>query len=38
MVSVALGVLTLIGGLIVSSWYLAVIRPEIAAAEEGQIR
>jgi hypothetical protein len=38
MVSVALGVLTLIGGLIVSSWYLAVIRPEIAAAEEGQVR
>jgi hypothetical protein len=37
MVSVGLGVLTVIGGLAVSGWYLAVIRPEIAAAEEGQV-
>jgi hypothetical protein len=28
---------TIIGGIVVSVWYLAVIRPHIAAAEEGRI-
>ncbi len=37
MAAVALGVLTLLGGLLVSGWYLAMVRPEIAAAEDGQI-
>ncbi len=38
MVATALGVLTVIGGLLLSGWYLLVIRPEIAAAERGQVR
>ena len=38
MVSTALRVLTLVGGLVISGWYLAIIRPEIAAAEEGRLR
>jgi hypothetical protein len=38
MAAVGLGVLTLIGGLLISGWYLLVIRPEVAAAEEGQLR
>jgi hypothetical protein len=35
--SVALGVLTVVGGLLISGWYLVVVRPEIAAAEDGQL-
>jgi hypothetical protein len=38
MVATALGVLTVVGGLVLSGWYLLVIRPEIAAAENGQVR
>lgn len=38
MAATALGVFTLVGGLVVSAWYLAVIRPEVAAAEEGRLR
>ena len=38
MVGTALGVLTVIGGLILSGYYLTVIRPEIAAAEDGRFR
>ena len=38
MVSTALGVLTVVGGLLISGWYLMIIRPEIAAAEDGRIR
>jgi hypothetical protein len=37
MAATALGVLTLIGGLLVSGWYLAVIRPQIADAEDGRL-
>jgi hypothetical protein len=38
MAAIALGVLTVIGGLLLSGWYLLVVRPEIAAAETGQVR
>lgn len=34
---VALGVLTVVGGLLISGWYLLRIRPEVAAAESGDI-
>jgi ABC-type Mn2+/Zn2+ transport system permease subunit len=37
MAAVFLGVLTVIGGLLVSGYYLAVVRPEVAAAEDGQV-
>ena len=38
MVTTALGVLTVIGGLVISGYYLWIIRPEIAAAEDGRFR
>ncbi len=38
MVATALGVLTLIGGLLISGYYLTIIRPQIADAEEGRLR
>jgi hypothetical protein len=37
MVAIMLGVLTVIGGLVISAWYLAGIRPRVAAAERGDI-
>jgi hypothetical protein len=37
MVGTFLGVLTVIGGLLISGYYLAVVRPEIAAAENGEV-
>ena len=37
MAAIFLGVLTVIGGLLISGYYLAVVRPEIAAAENGEI-
>ncbi|HEV3226711.1 MAG TPA: hypothetical protein VGZ52_07745 [Acidimicrobiales bacterium] len=37
MAAIMFGVLTVIGGLIISSWYLAVIRPRIRAAEQGDV-
>lgn len=37
LIVIALGVLTLIGGIAVSAWYLVRIRPLIAAAESGDI-
>jgi hypothetical protein len=37
MAATALGVFTVVGGLLVSGYYLAVIRPQIAAAENGQV-
>jgi hypothetical protein len=37
MIASALGVLTLIGGLVISGYYLAVIRPQIADAEDGRL-
>jgi hypothetical protein len=36
MAGVFLGVLTVIGGLLISGYYLAIVRPEIAAAENGE--
>ncbi len=38
MVATALGVLTLIGGLLLSGYYLAIVRPQIADAEDGRLR
>jgi hypothetical protein len=37
MASIMFGVLTVVGGLIISSWYLAMIRPRIREAENGEI-
>jgi hypothetical protein len=37
MAAIFLGVLTVIGGLLISGYYLAIVRPEIAAAENGEI-
>jgi hypothetical protein len=37
MVAVGLGLLTVVGGLLVSGWYLLRIRPEIVAAESGEL-
>jgi ABC-type Mn2+/Zn2+ transport system permease subunit len=37
MAAVFLGVLTVVGGLLISGYYLAIVRPEIAAAEEGRL-
>ena len=38
MACTALGVLTVIGGLLLSGYYLLVVRPVIAAAEDGDFR
>ena len=35
LVLIALGVLTLIGGIAISLWYLLRVRPVVAAAEDG---
>ena len=37
MAAIMFGVLTVIGGLIISAWYLTSIRPRIAAAEDGDV-
>jgi hypothetical protein len=37
MAAIMFGVLTVIGGLIISAWYLTSIRPRIRAAEEGDL-
>ena len=37
LIAIALGVLTMIGGIAISSWYLLRVRPLIAAAENGDI-
>jgi hypothetical protein len=37
MAAIMFGVLTVIGGLIISAWYLTSIRPRIRAAEEGDV-
>jgi len=37
MAAIMFGVLTVIGGLIISGWYLASIRPQIRAAEDGDV-
>jgi hypothetical protein len=38
LVAIPLGVFTVIGGLLVSLWYLLRIRPLVAAAERGELR
>ena len=38
MVAIPLGVFTVIGGLVISLWYLLRIRPLVAAAERGQVQ
>jgi hypothetical protein len=35
--AIMFGVLTVVGGLVISSWYLARIRPDVRAAERGDI-
>jgi uncharacterized membrane protein len=37
MAAIMFGVLTVIGGLIISSWYLTSVRPRIRAAEDGDV-
>ena len=37
MVVIAAGILTVIGGLLLSGWYLLRIRPQLAAIENGDI-
>jgi len=37
MVAIPFGVFTVIGGLLISSWYLLVVRPGVAAVERGEI-
>jgi hypothetical protein len=37
MAAIMFGVLTVVGGLVISAWYLARVRPEIRAAEHGSI-
>ena len=36
--AVLCGFLTVIGGVIISSWYLVRVRPVVAAAEDGRVR
>jgi ABC-type Mn2+/Zn2+ transport system permease subunit len=38
MVATALGVFTVIGGLLISGYYLTVIRHQVADAEDGRVR
>jgi len=37
MAAVAFSAFTVLGGVVLATWYLVRIRPEVAAAEEGQI-
>ena len=37
MAAIILGGLTLVGGLLISSWYLVQVRPVVVAAEDGRI-
>lgn len=37
MAAILFAALTVVGGMLVSSWYLARVRHEIAAAEDGQL-
>ena len=38
MVAIPIGVLTVVGGLVISLWYLLRIRPLVAAAERGELQ
>ena len=35
--AILFGILTLVGGLLISGYYLAIVRPRIAAVERGEI-
>jgi hypothetical protein len=37
MAAILFGTLTVVGGVLLCTWYLTRVRPEVAAAEEGQI-
>lgn len=37
MVAIMFGIFTVIGGLVISAWYLTSVRPRIRAAEEGDV-
>jgi hypothetical protein len=37
MAGIMFGVLTVVGGLVISTWYLTRVRHEVAAAEQGQL-
>lgn len=37
MASIMFGTLTVIGGLVISAWYLSKVRPAVRAAEEGDL-
>ena len=37
MAAIMFGVLTVVGGLVISAWYLTRVRHQIAAAEEGRL-
>src|SRR3954469_24723301 len=37
MVAIPFGVLTVCGGLLISAWYLVRVRPDVAAAERGEL-
>jgi hypothetical protein len=36
MAAILVGFLTVVGGVVISSWYLLRIRPQVAAAEDGR--
>jgi hypothetical protein len=36
MAAIMFGVLTVVGGLVISAWYLAQVRPAVRAAERGE--
>ena len=38
MAAIMFGTLTVVGGVVLCTWYLTRVRHEVAAAEEGQIR
>lgn len=37
MAGITFGAITVVGGLLIAAWYLTKVRPEVAAAEDGDI-
>ena len=37
MAGIMFGAMTVVGGLVIAAWYLTKVRPEVAAAEDGDI-
>ena len=37
MAAILVGILAMVGGLVISTWYLLKVRPIVAAAEQGQL-